>query len=98
VYEIYFDNASQTLFAGTYGRGAWKCAVPQQEPPVIQSLEDVQLAVEVMPNPVADYLQVSVTQFPGQLQLRLIDMNGNTSDCFASRKGRLFYRNILRDK
>lgn len=66
VYEIYYDGPTNTLFAGTYGRGAWKISVPIQEPPVIQSIEDKNISFDIFPNPATDYLIIECSEIMKQ--------------------------------
>lgn len=79
VYQIrqYEDHpwAGPVFYAGTYGRGIFKCSQ------FVTSTEKVQatspLEVSVFPNPASDYLQVRFMQTQkGQVNVRMIGLNG----------------------
>ncbi len=76
VYEIYYDGETNTLFAGTYGRGAWKIAVPEQEPPVIQHVEDAEIKMTVYPNPASDYLFIHTDQLLQNAVVTIYNLQG----------------------
>lgn len=54
VYEMYYDNNSGYLFAGTYGRGAWKIKVPKAAINVGIDLPGQAMVVNLYPNPASD--------------------------------------------
>lgn len=76
VYEIYYDAETNYLFAGTYGRGAWKIEMPRAEGPnvSVSNLEDVSLSI--YPNPASDYAGVHFTQMVQDLEVTVVDMGG----------------------
>ena len=78
VYEIYYDVPTETLFAGTYGRGAWKMKVPRKEPEVNVAITDLdQIEIQIAPNPVSDQLQITATNFIDHAELEIFDAAGN---------------------
>ena len=54
VYEMYYDTHTNYLFAGTYGRGAWKIEMPKAEPNVQVSDLSTALSLTIYPNPADD--------------------------------------------
>ncbi|MFI5172194.1 MAG: T9SS type A sorting domain-containing protein [Chitinophagales bacterium] len=76
VYEIYFDTESATLFAGTYGRGLWKIAMPQKEPPQLSIDEILDLDIQIYPNPVADHILIAANQQLNKATLNLFNATG----------------------
>jgi len=76
VYEIYYDTTTNTLFAGTYGRGAWKISVPIQEPPVIQDVENAGINISVYPNPAVENLHIDLENIVGDVVVKLFNASG----------------------
>ena len=77
VYEIYYDGPTNTLFAGTYGRGAWKISVPIQEPPVIQTIDEKNISIHIFPNPASEFIQVEISGMSNQANIEIYNSLGD---------------------
>ena len=76
IYEIYYDQESNTLFAGTYGRGAWKIQMPRAEPPNISIEETLELNITISPNPISDIINISTNQNVNGASLNVYNISG----------------------
>jgi len=76
VYEMYYDSASNYIFAGTYGRGAWKMKMPvkEQEPVVVNNLDIADYAI--YPNPTANQLNIKLNNAFSELKTTVLSMDG----------------------
>ena len=83
VYEIYYDTESNTLFAGTYGRGLWKIEMPAKEAPVIGINDPLQFDIQIFPNPVSENIFISSYQ---QLNNATVNLFNSLGEKIYSRK------------
>lgn len=75
-YEIYYDAETNTLFSGTYGRGAWKITMPRAEPIVQSTVELADCTLEIWPNPVTDVAHLHFNRQVPNADIRIVNMAG----------------------
>lgn len=76
VYEIYYDAPTHYLFAGTYGRGAWKIEMPRAEDPNVSAGLEHAVTLSIYPNPATEYAGIHFTRKVNDLQIAVVDMSG----------------------
>ncbi|MBK8342096.1 MAG: T9SS type A sorting domain-containing protein [Bacteroidetes bacterium] len=76
VYEMYYDAESNYIFAGTYGRGAWKMEMPvkTQQPIAINTLDIADFAL--FPNPASENLHIKLNGKSAETVAEIFTLNG----------------------
>ena len=76
VYEINYNEGTNYLFAGTYGRGAWKMAMPRktQNPIAITTLNIADYGM--FPNPTSDQLWITLNATHQNVQTTVMALDG----------------------
>ena len=76
VYEMYYDAESNYIFAGTYGRGAWKMEMPvkTQQPIAINTLDIADFAL--YPNPASENLHIKLNGKSAETVAEIFTLNG----------------------
>lgn len=77
VYQMYYDAETNYLFAGTYGRGAWKIKMPvkEQQPVAVNNLNIADFAV--YPNPTTNFVNIQLNRELSQISTTVLDMKGD---------------------
>ncbi|MBC8173470.1 MAG: T9SS type A sorting domain-containing protein [Chitinophagales bacterium] len=78
VYDIVLHEATNTLFAGTYGRGIYKIHLPDPPPPdtTIAINQTPDLYFHVFPNPVQDHLEIQCSNQRDQIEINVYNAPG----------------------
>ena len=76
VYEIYYDAETYTLFAGTYGRGAWKIEMPRAEPIVQSATQYTDVTLTLWPNPASDKANLHFNRKVADVDISILTMSG----------------------
>ncbi|MBC8045383.1 MAG: T9SS type A sorting domain-containing protein [Fimbriimonadaceae bacterium] len=75
VYDIELHAETNTLFAGTYGRGIYKINLPIAPPPPLNVYDDAEMNVAIYPNPVSDNLFIEMDNAVGAM-IKIYGVNG----------------------
>lgn len=76
VYEIYYDSNTGYVFAGTYGRGAWKIKMPRAAVQVEVDMSDLAMVLNLYPNPATDYAALHFNLAVQQGMVEVMNMEG----------------------